>query len=160
MARKPSATARAVQEGSLLKSAPACEKSVSLGRQAQVFWQIFPGVGLGFNSDDAVRPFPSSHTALPCKLRQFMVHICPLHRLLFWDDKSSHLSADNPPNRKAAGSSHYLFSAPTSPWPFLKSSGEHLHSQQHRTNSASATHSWQYTVQRLVLARDFTELLQ
>lgn len=75
-------------------------KTVSLGGQAQVFWQIFLDVSLGFNSDDAVRPFPSSHTALPCKLRRFMVCICPSRRLavcqLLWDDQTSRLNADNP----------------------------------------------------------------
>lgn len=91
-------------------------KTVSLGGQAQVFWQIFLDVSLGFNSDDAVRPFPSSHAALPCKLRRFMVCICPSRRLavcqLLWDDQTSRLNADNPPARKAAGPSHYLSLSP------------------------------------------------
>lgn len=89
--------------------------TVSLGGRAQVFWQIF----LDVSSDDALRPLPSSRTALPSKLRQFMVHICPSHRLavclLLWDDQSGHLNADNPPARKAAGPSHYLSQSPSFP---------------------------------------------
>lgn len=53
---------------------------VSLGAQAQGFWQIFLNVSLGFDSDDAVRPFPSSHTALPSDLSNFIVPVHPSYR--------------------------------------------------------------------------------
>lgn len=49
----------------------------SLGAQAQGFWQIFLNVSRGFDSDHAVRPFPSSHTALPSALSHFTVPIDP-----------------------------------------------------------------------------------
>lgn len=107
--------ARAVQEGWGGISAGECFclwETQFLGGQVQVFWQIFLGVSLSFNSDDAVKPLPSSCTALPPKLRWFVVHICPSHRLVVcllpWDDQSGHLNADNPPDRKAVVSSHYL----------------------------------------------------
>lgn len=50
---------------------------VFLGVQAHGFWQIFLNVSLGFDSDDAARPFPSSHTALPCNLSNFPVRYSP-----------------------------------------------------------------------------------
>lgn len=117
-------------------------KTVSLGGQAQVFWQIFLDVSLGFNSDDAVRPFPSSHTALPCKLRRFMVCICPSCRLavcqLLWDDQTSRLNADNPQPERPQVLPLPLALPAASLRPSHKTSGEHLGSQQHKTNAVLA----------------------
>lgn len=56
----------------------------ALGAQAQGFWQIFLNVSLGYDSDDAVRPFPFSHTTLPPDLSNFTVPVHPSCRLAEW----------------------------------------------------------------------------